>query len=49
MTGPPSPADTEAVALDTAATAAVPPSDSQPQQLAIRTVTDTDRAAVTDQ
>jgi hypothetical protein len=48
MSGPPSPADTEAGALDAAAAAAAPPSDSQPQQLAIRTVPDTDHAAATD-
>jgi hypothetical protein len=48
MTGPPSPADTEAVALDAVAAAAAPPSDGQPQQLTVRTVTDTDRAAATD-
>jgi hypothetical protein len=46
MTAPPSPADTEVVALDAAA--AAPPSDGQPQELTIRLVTDTDRAAATD-
>jgi hypothetical protein len=45
---PPSPADSEAAALDVAAAAAAPPSDGQPQQLAVRLVTDTDRAAATD-
>jgi hypothetical protein len=45
---PPSPVDTEAGALDAAAAAAVPPSDGQLQQLAIRTVPDTDHAAATD-
>jgi hypothetical protein len=44
---PPSPADTEAAALDAAA-AAAPPSDVQPRELAVRLVTDTDRAAATD-
>jgi hypothetical protein len=45
---PPSPADTKAAALDATATAAAPPSDGQPQQLAVRLVTDTGRAAATD-
>jgi hypothetical protein len=45
---PPSPADTEAVALDAVAAAAAPLSDGQPQELAVRLVTDTDRAAATD-
>jgi hypothetical protein len=48
MSGPPSPVDTEAGAVDAAAAAAAPPSDGQPQQLAIRTVPDTDHAAATD-
>jgi hypothetical protein len=43
---PPSPVDTEAAALDAAA--AAPPSDGQPQQLAVRLVTNTDRAAAMD-
>jgi hypothetical protein len=45
---PPSPVDTEAAALDAAAAVAAPPSDGQPQQLAVRLVTDTDRAAAID-
>ena len=45
---PPSPADTEAAALDAAAAAVAPPSDVQLQELAVRLVTDTDRAAATD-
>jgi hypothetical protein len=45
---PPSPVDTEAAALDATAAAAALPSDGQPQQLAVRLVTDTDRAAATD-
>jgi hypothetical protein len=44
MTGPPTDtADTEAAALEAAAAAAAPPSDVQPQELAVRLVTDTDR------
>jgi hypothetical protein len=45
MIGPPSPADTEVAALDAATVAAAPPSDVQPQELAVRLVTDTDRQA----
>jgi hypothetical protein len=44
---PPSPADTEAAVLDAAA-AATPSSDVQSQELTVRLVTDTDRAAATD-
>jgi hypothetical protein len=47
MTGPASPADTEAAALDAAA-AATPSSDVQSQELAVRLVTNTDCAAATD-
>jgi hypothetical protein len=48
MTGPSSPADTKAAALDAAVAATAPPSGVQPQELAVRLVTDTDRAAATD-
>jgi hypothetical protein len=48
MTGPPSPADIEAIALDAAAAAAAPPSGVQLQELAVCLGTDTDRAAATD-
>jgi hypothetical protein len=48
MSGPPSPTDTEAGALDAAVAAAAPPSDGQPQQLAIRMVPDMDHASTTD-
>jgi hypothetical protein len=49
MTGPPTgTADTEATALEAAAAAAAPPSDVQPQDLAVRLVKEKDNAAATE-